>query len=179
MLRRVYLDLIGIPPSQAEVAAFVADKSAQAYEKVVDKLLASPQYGERWGRHWLDIWRYSDWYGYRQTEPGALLTAAHLALARLDDRIAQREQAVRSDDRRRCSPATKSLRRIPKVHARHGYLARNWYMFNRNVWLQDTVEYTSAAFPRPDDEMRTLPHAQVRSDSARRLLPDACVLRAA
>src|SRR5436190_20986364 len=63
LLRRVYFDLVGLPPPQAAVAAFVADKSAQAYEKVVDQLLASPQYGERWGRHWLDIWRYSDWYG--------------------------------------------------------------------------------------------------------------------
>ena len=67
LLRRVYYDLVGVPPAQSAVAAFVADKSAQAYEKVVDQLLASPQYGERWGRHWLDIWRYSDWYGYRQS----------------------------------------------------------------------------------------------------------------
>ena len=67
----------------------------QAYEKIVDRLLASPQYGERWGRHWLDIWRYSDWYGYRASEPGPLFAAAHLALARLDHRVAEPEQAVR------------------------------------------------------------------------------------
>ena len=63
LLRRVYLDLIGVPPTREELAAFVADTSPDAYEKVVDRLLASPQYGERWGRHWMDIWRYSDWWG--------------------------------------------------------------------------------------------------------------------
>ena len=65
LLRRVYLDLIGLPPTPAEMNAFLADNSKDAYEKVVDKLLASPRYGERWGRHWMDIWRYSDWYGWR------------------------------------------------------------------------------------------------------------------
>jgi hypothetical protein len=65
LLRRVYLDLIGLPPTPAEMNAFLADNSKDAYEKVVDKLLASPRYGERLGRHWLDIWRYSDWYRWR------------------------------------------------------------------------------------------------------------------
>ncbi len=62
LLRRVYLDLIGLPPTPAEMNAFLADNSKDAYERVVDKLLASSRYGERWGRHWMDIWRYSDWY---------------------------------------------------------------------------------------------------------------------
>jgi hypothetical protein len=60
LLRRVYFDLIGLPPAPEEVAAFLNDKSAQALEKVVDKLLASPQFGERWGRHWLDVARYAE-----------------------------------------------------------------------------------------------------------------------
>src|SRR5262249_19066798 len=63
LLRRVSLDLIGLPPTREELAAFAGDVDPQAYEKVVDRLLASPQYGERWGRHWLDVWRYSDWWG--------------------------------------------------------------------------------------------------------------------
>jgi signal transduction histidine kinase len=65
LLRRVYLNLIGLPPSRDELQAFLADDSPDAYERVVDKLLDSPQYGERWGRHWMDVWRYSDWYGRR------------------------------------------------------------------------------------------------------------------
>ena len=66
LLRRVYLDLIGLPPTPEELHAFLADESPDAYEKVVDRLLASPQYGERWGRHWMDVWRYSDWAGWGQ-----------------------------------------------------------------------------------------------------------------
>lgn len=66
LLRRVYLDLIGIPPTPEEVDAFVNDKSPNAYEKVVEKLLASPQYGERWARRWLDLARYADTNGYEK-----------------------------------------------------------------------------------------------------------------
>ena len=64
LLRRLSYDLVGLPPNAAEVDAFVADKSPDAYNKVVDRLLASPQYGERWARHWLDVARYADTTGY-------------------------------------------------------------------------------------------------------------------
>lgn len=64
LLRRVYLDLTGLPPTPADVDAFLADKSADAYEKVVDKLLASPHYGERMAMVWLDLARYADTHGY-------------------------------------------------------------------------------------------------------------------
>jgi Protein of unknown function (DUF1549)/Protein of unknown function (DUF1553)/Planctomycete cytochrome C len=60
LIRRVTLDLTGLPPTPEEVDAFVNDKSPNAYEKVVDRLLASPRYGERWGRHWLDVARYAE-----------------------------------------------------------------------------------------------------------------------
>jgi hypothetical protein len=60
LLRRVTFDLTGLPPSAEEIAAFLADPAPDAYEKVVDRLLASPRYGERWGRHWLDVARYAD-----------------------------------------------------------------------------------------------------------------------
>jgi len=66
LIRRVYLDLTGLPPSPREVDAFVADQSADAYEKVVDRLLASPHYGERWARQWLDLARYADSNGYEK-----------------------------------------------------------------------------------------------------------------
>lgn len=60
LLRRVYFDLIGLPPEPAEIQAFVSDSSPDAYERLVDRLLASPHYGERWGRHWLDAAGYAD-----------------------------------------------------------------------------------------------------------------------
>ncbi len=64
LIRRVSLDLTGLPPAPEEVARFLADRRADAYERVVDRLLASPHYGERWARHWLDLARYADSNGY-------------------------------------------------------------------------------------------------------------------
>jgi hypothetical protein len=66
LIRRVYLDIIGLPPTPQQVDAFLADKSPGAYEKVVDELLASPHYGERWARPWLDLARYADTNGYEK-----------------------------------------------------------------------------------------------------------------
>lgn len=68
LIRRVSLDLIGLPPALEEVDAFLADQSSDAYEKVVDRLLASPHYGERWARPWLDLARYADTHGYEKDD---------------------------------------------------------------------------------------------------------------
>jgi hypothetical protein len=67
-LRRVSLDLIGLPPTPAEVDAFLADRGPNAYEQVVERLLASPQYGERWARPWLDLARYADSHGFQRDD---------------------------------------------------------------------------------------------------------------
>jgi hypothetical protein len=64
LIRRVSYDLIGLPPTPEEVDAFVKDRGPDAYARLVDRLLASPHYGERWGRHWLDVARYADTKGY-------------------------------------------------------------------------------------------------------------------
>ncbi len=69
LLRRLSLDLIGLPPSPEELATFVADKRTDAYERQVDRLLASPHYGEKWARHWLDLARYADSDGYEKDLP--------------------------------------------------------------------------------------------------------------
>jgi hypothetical protein len=69
LIRRVSLDLIGLPPTPAEVDAFVSDTSPKAYEKLVDRLLDSPHYGERWARRWLDLARYADTNGYEKDRP--------------------------------------------------------------------------------------------------------------
>lgn len=66
LLRRVSLDLIGLPPSPQEMRDFLADSRADAYERAVDRLLTSPHYGEKWARHWLDLARYADSDGYEQ-----------------------------------------------------------------------------------------------------------------
>ena len=73
LLRRITFDLTGLPPAPQEIDAFLSDRSANAWEKVVDRLLASPHYGEQWGRHWLDVVRFaeSDGYEYDMHRPDA------------------------------------------------------------------------------------------------------------
>ena len=72
LIRRVSLDLVGLPPTPEEATRFVNDSSPDAYERLVDRLLASPQYGERWARRWLDLARYSDTNGYEKDRPRSI-----------------------------------------------------------------------------------------------------------
>src|SRR5436309_123780 len=69
LIRRLYFDLIGLPPAPADVLAFERDTAANAYEKVVERLLSSPQYGERWARHWLDVVRFAETHGFEMNQP--------------------------------------------------------------------------------------------------------------
>jgi mono/diheme cytochrome c family protein len=145
LLRRLYLDLIGLPPTPAEMNAFLADNSKDAYEKVVDKLLASPRYGERWGRHWMDIWRYSDWYGWR-AQNQVRYSQRHIWHWR--DWIIESVNKDKGYDEMivEMLAGDELAPNNPDVTRATGYLARNWYMFDRNVWLKDTVDYTAMAF---------------------------------
>ncbi|MFO0847535.1 MAG: DUF1549 domain-containing protein [Gemmataceae bacterium] len=93
LLRRVTFDLTGLPPTDAELVAFLADRSPDAYERAVDRLLASPRHGERWGRHWLDIWRYADWYGFGGERRRN--SQKHLAVAGLGGREPERRRRLR------------------------------------------------------------------------------------
>lgn len=72
LVRRTYLDLIGLPPTPEEIQAVLADTAPGAYERLVDRLLASPHYGERWARRWLDLARYSDTNGYEKDRPRSI-----------------------------------------------------------------------------------------------------------
>ncbi len=145
LIRRAYLDLTGLAPTDDSVRALVNDKNPKAYEALVDRLLASPQYGEQWGRHWLDIWRYSDWYGYRKSGQ-VRYSQRHIwrwrdwTIESLNQNKPYAQMVLEMLAGDEIAPAD------PEVTRATGYLARNWYMFNRNVWLQDTVEYTSTAF---------------------------------
>src|SRR5207244_4399587 len=69
LLRRLTFDVLGLPPTPEEVEAFVSDPAPNAYEKVVDRLLASPHYGERWARHWMDVVHYAETHGHDQDRP--------------------------------------------------------------------------------------------------------------
>ncbi len=87
-IRRVTFDLTGLPPTPDEIDAFLKDDSADAYEKVVDRLLASPAYGERWGRHWLDVVRFAESHGYEMNtlRPNAWPYRDYVIQAFNDDR---------------------------------------------------------------------------------------------
>lgn len=143
LLRRVYLDLIGLPPSPSELAEFLADTSDNAYEKVVDRLLASPHYGERWGRHWMDVWRYSDWDGY-----GAEVRESQPHIWRWRDWIIESLNVDKPYDEMivEMLAADEVAPMDPNALRASGFLARNWYRYNRNVWMDDTVEHTAKAF---------------------------------
>jgi hypothetical protein len=143
LLRRVFLDLIGLPPTRADLDAFLADNSLDAYEKVVDRLLASPQYGERWGRHWMDVWRYSDWAGYGKEVRESL---PHIWQWR--DWIIESLNADKAYDQmvREMLAGDEIAPTDPATLRATGYLARNSYIFNRNVVLDNMVEHTAKAF---------------------------------
>jgi len=143
-LRRLYLDLIGLPPTRDELRAFLTDEAPDAYSRAVERLLASPQYGERWGRHWMDIWRYSDWAGWtdgkqiRDSQPHIWRWRDWIVESLNQDKgydqmvlemLAADELWPTDDDRLRAT----------------GFLARNYKMLSRETWLQDTVEHTAKA----------------------------------
>lgn len=95
LVRRVYLDLIGLPPTPEQADAFVSDRSPEAYEKLVDSLLDSPHYGERWGRRWLDIARYADTNGYEKDRPRSIWPYRDWVINALNEGMAYDEFIVR------------------------------------------------------------------------------------
>lgn len=143
LLRRVYLDLIGLPPTPEEMQAFLEDASPKAYEQVVDRLLASPHYGERWGRHWMDVWRYSDWDGY-----GEEVRESHPHIWRWRDWIVDSLNEDKSYSRmiQEMLAGDELAPDDPETLRATGYLVRNWYRYSRDRWLDATVEHTGKAF---------------------------------
>jgi hypothetical protein len=145
LLRRVTLDLTGLPPTRDELRAFLADESPDAYERVVDRLLASPRHAERWARHWMDVWRYTDWFGSRHIDE---LRYSRRHIWRWRDWIIESLEKDRGYDQLVVEMLAADEAAPGDLDAQRasGYLGRNFYVFNRNVWLQETVDYTATAF---------------------------------
>ena len=145
LLRRLYLDLIGLPPTREELHEFLADPSEAAYLQVVDRLLESPQYGERWARHWMDVWRYSDWYG-RRAVPDVLNSYAQIW--RWRDWIVRSLNEDKGYDQmvREMLAADEIAPTDDANLAATGFLVRNFYRWNYNSWMKDNVEHTGKAF---------------------------------
>jgi hypothetical protein len=144
LLRRLYFDLIGLPPTpqQLQHERFLMDGSAESWQRLVDKLLASPHYGERWGRHWMDVWRYSDWDGYKEQ-----LRGSQRHIWRWRDWIVESLNSGKGYDRMvvEMVAGDEIAPSDPSVLAATGFLARNYHNSNRNIWLDATVEHTGKA----------------------------------
>lgn len=142
-LRRLYFDLVGLPPTRDELHAFLHNTSDDSYDQVVDRLLASPRYGERWGRHWMDVWRYTDWSGLDNK-----MRHSQKHIWRWRDWIVESLNHDKSYDRMilemlagdELDPGN------PDTVRATGFLARNWYLYNRNFWLDDIIEHTAKGF---------------------------------
>lgn len=143
LLRRVSLGVIGLPPTVQQVETFALDSSQAAYESKVEQLLNNPQYGERWGRHWMDVWRYSDWSGYKNQ-----LRGSQRHIWRWRDWIVESLNADKPYGQMIIEMlAGDELAPLdPDVLRATGFLARNYHNSNRNIWLDATVEHTAKAF---------------------------------
>jgi mono/diheme cytochrome c family protein len=143
LLRRVYWDLIGLPPTVTQLQAFANDTRPDAWEHVVDGLLSNPHYGERWGRHWMDVWRYSDWYGL-----GDQVRNAQKHMWHWRDWIVESLNESKGYDRMILEMlAADEIAPLDLEALRAtGFLVRNYYLFNRTTWLDATIEHTSKAF---------------------------------
>ena len=145
LLRRVYLDLVGFPPSGEQLKAFQADPSQAHYRRVVDRLLASPRYGERWGRHWMDVWRYSDWYGRRKVND---VRNSAPQIWRWRDWIIDSLNSDKSYAKmvREMLAADELSATDDSAWPATGYLIRNYFSLNPNEWMRHSVEFTGKAF---------------------------------
>jgi hypothetical protein len=145
LLRRVYLDLIGLSPTPEEQQAFEDDHSSDAYEKVVDRLLSDPRYGERWGRHWMDVWRYSDWAGWTD---GKQVRDSQRHIWRWRDWIVDSLNEDKGYDQMVVQMLAADELTPDDTNALRatGFLVRNYKMLSREQWLEDTVKHTSQAF---------------------------------
>ena len=145
LLRRVYLDLIGLNPTPEEQRQFLADTSSDAYEKVVNRLLDDPRHGERWGRHWMDVWRYSDWAGW---SGGNQIRDSKPHIWRWRDWIVESLNKDKGYDRMVLEMlAADELAPLDTDALRAtGFLVRNFKMLSREQWMEDTLKHTSQAF---------------------------------
>ena len=143
LLRRASLDLIGLPPSVEQLKSLLADPSAAAYARAVDSLLESPHYGERWGRHWLDVWRYSDWYGFQSEVRFSQKNMWHYR-----DWVVESLNADKGYDRMAMEMLAGDEMTPFEIGALRatGFLVRNRNTDSREQWIRDTVEHTAKAF---------------------------------
>ena len=143
LLRRLSFDLLGLPPSAEEIRAFENDQRPEAYEKLVERMLNDPRHGERWARHWMDVWRYSDWWGL-----GDQLRNSQKHLWHWRDWMVESLNTDTPYDEmvRQMLAADELYPGDPAKLRATGYLARGFFLFNRNQWMEETVEHVGKGF---------------------------------
>ena len=136
-IRRLYFDLIGLPPTPEQLS------DSRSWDEIVEELLRSPHHGERWGRHWMDVWRYSDWYGL-----GSQLRYSQKHLWHWRDWIVESLNADKGYDQmiREMLAGDEIAPGDADIVRATGFLARNYFLFNRTTWLDNTIEHTGKAF---------------------------------
>lgn len=142
LLRRLHLDLIGLPPDPNTAWQLQHTSPNEWYAANVEQLLADPRHGQRWARHWMDIWRYSDWWGL-----GEELRNSQKHLFHWRDWIVDNLNRDRSyAEMLRLMLAADELTPLDQADLRAtGYLARNYYLFNRHPWMEETIEHFGKA----------------------------------
>jgi mono/diheme cytochrome c family protein len=150
LLRRVTFDLTGLPPTPEELTAFLADESPQAFERVVDRLLESPRYGQRWGRHWLDVVRYADTCGNASDYPVPQAHKYRDWVIAAFNRDLPYDQFIREQIAGDLLPSASDAERYERITAT-GYLAiaRRFggdRMGEHHLTLEDTIDNVGRAF---------------------------------
>jgi hypothetical protein len=149
LLRRVYFDLIGLPPSPQQLAAFVADSSPRAYDKVVDQLLASPHFGERWARHWLDLVRYAETFGYEHDWPIPLAWRYRDYVIRMFNEDVPYDQIVREHI---CGDLLDTPRRNSQEGFNESIIATGfWYLHGQMSQPVDVLQHEADRFDNQID----------------------------
>lgn len=145
IVRRIYLDLVGVPPSPREVESFLCDQSPGAFERLVDRLLTDSRYGQRWARHFMDIWRYTDEVIFEED----LVIYAERHIWQWRDWIIESLNTNKSFDRMivEMFAGDEIAPTDPTTLAATGYLVRSQNVLNgQDGWTQDVVEHTGMAF---------------------------------
>jgi Protein of unknown function (DUF1553)/Protein of unknown function (DUF1549)/Planctomycete cytochrome C len=142
-IRRATFDVTGLPPTYEDLHHFMNDPSENKRLVAIDKLLSKASYGERWGRHWMDVWRYSDWDGYKNE-----LRSSQRHIWHWRDWIVESLNANKPYDQMIVEMLAADEHTPTNSDALRatGFLARNFHKSNRNIWLDATVEHTAKAF---------------------------------
>ena len=143
ILRRLTFGLLGLPPTADQRDRFLNIASEAGERRFVENLLADPAHAERWARHWMDVWRYSDWDGYKNE-----LRGSQRHIWRWRDWIVESLSADRSYAQmiRQMLAGDEIAPLDDEILRATGFLARNFHKSNRNIWLDATVEHTAKAF---------------------------------